>query len=212
MGTNLLHDQEEIGWEAVSLESMSDNQIWKLHYTGMFGAHKVEIPADGWVSWPTASSLTRLLIFLFYWYQFSFVFFSGAPRDVKNFSPLSVYFHEEKARRIFCFSSSVGFEKKKLKKKQKQNALLLPSHFEHRKWNCKIYWCAKAHQWNKGKDDAKRRRETKIQKSFFRVSLISMKNLKRISSPIAYLAKWFKITKSANCFTWQRIFFITLQI
>jgi hypothetical protein len=45
-----------------------------------------------------------------------------------------------------------------------------------------------------------------------RVSLISMKNLKRISSPIAYLAKWFKITKSANCFTWQRIFFITLQI
>ena len=116
MGTNLLHDQEEIGWEAVSLESMSDNQIWKLHYTGMFGAHKVEIPADGWVSWPTASSLTRLLIFLFYWYQFSFVFFSGAPRDVKNFSPLSVYFHEEKARRIFCFSSSVGFEKKKLKK------------------------------------------------------------------------------------------------
>jgi hypothetical protein len=46
MGTSLLHEQEEIGWEAVSLESMSDNQIWKLHYTGKFGAHKVEIPAD----------------------------------------------------------------------------------------------------------------------------------------------------------------------
>ena len=100
MGTNLLHDQEEIGWEAVSLESMSDNQIWKLHYTGKFGAHKVEIPADDWVSWPTASPLARLLIFLFYWSIF-FRVFSRAPRDVKNFSPLSVYFHEEKARRIF---------------------------------------------------------------------------------------------------------------